>query len=41
MSKKNKKIEIKGSEITIVKSNKEDYISITDIAKYKIQKLPD
>jgi len=32
---KNKKIEIKGSEITIVKSNKEDYISITDIAKYK------
>ncbi|MCD4789211.1 MAG: KilA-N domain-containing protein [Bacteroidales bacterium] len=35
MSKKNKKIEIKGSEITIVKSNKEDYISITDIAKYK------
>ena len=30
-----KKIEIKGSKITIVKSNKEDYISITDIAKHK------
>jgi len=37
MSKKNRKIEIKGSEITILKSNKEDYISITDIAKHKNQ----
>jgi hypothetical protein len=35
MSKKNKKIEIKGKEITIVKSDNEDYISITDIAKHK------
>ena len=35
MSKKNQKIEIKGNEIAIVQSNQEDYISITDIAKYK------
>lgn len=35
MSKKKQKIEIKGSEITIVKSDNEDYISITDIAKHK------
>ncbi len=35
MGLKNKTIEIKGNEITVVKSNKEDYISITDIAKYK------
>ena len=35
MSKKNQNIEIKGNKITIVSSNKEDYISITDIAKYK------
>ena len=35
LSIKNKKIKIKGNEITIVKSNQEDYISITDIAKYK------
>ena len=35
MSKKNKKIEIKGSEITIITTDKQDYISITDIAKYK------
>ena len=30
-----KKIEIKGSEIAIVTSSNEDYISITDIAKHK------
>jgi KilA domain-containing protein len=35
MSKKKQKIEIKGNEITIVKSDNEDYISITDIAKHK------
>jgi hypothetical protein len=35
LNKKNKKIEIKGSEITIITTNKQDYISITDIAKYK------
>ncbi len=35
MSKKKQKIEIKGNEITVVKSDNEDYISITDIAKHK------
>lgn len=35
MNKKNRKIAIKGSEIAIVESNREDYISITDIAKHK------
>jgi len=32
---KNKKIEVKGNEITIFKGDNEDYISLTDIAKYK------
>ncbi len=35
MNKKSKKIEVKGNEITIVRSDNEDYISITDIAKHK------
>ena len=35
MSKKNKKIEVQGSEITIIATNEQDYISLTDIAKYK------
>ena len=35
MSKENRKIEVKGSEITIIKSDREDYISITDIARHK------
>lgn len=35
MSKKNRKIEVKGSEITVVSVNEQDYISLTDIAKYK------
>jgi len=30
-----KKIEVIGKEIEIVQNKKEDYISITDIAKYK------
>jgi len=32
---KNKKIEVKGNDITIVKFSDEDYISLTDIAKHK------
>ena len=32
---KNKKIEVKGTQITIYKIEKDDYISLTDIAKYK------
>ncbi len=33
--KKNRKIEVKGSEITVVQNLKQDYISLTDIARYK------
>lgn len=32
---KNKKIEVKGTEITIFKGETEDFISLTDIARYK------
>jgi hypothetical protein len=32
---KNKKINVQGSDITIVQNNTHDYISLTDIAKYK------
>ncbi|NLJ08541.1 MAG: KilA-N domain-containing protein [Sphingobacteriales bacterium] len=32
---KNSKIEVKGTEITILKSENDDYISLTDIAKHK------
>ena len=35
MSKKNKKIEVQGSEITVISTNEQDYISLTDIAKHK------
>ncbi len=35
MNKKNKKIEVKGNEIAVVTANEQDYISLTDIAKYK------
>ncbi len=35
MRKKNTKIEVKGREITVVSVNEQDYISLTDIAKYK------
>ncbi len=35
MVKKNKKIEVKGSEIVVVSVNEQDFISLTDIAKYK------
>ena len=35
MSRKSRKIEVVGSEITILKSDQEDFISITDIARHK------
>jgi hypothetical protein len=35
MSKKNKKIDVKGLEVTIVTQEKSDFISLTDIARYK------
>ena len=33
--KKNKKIHVQGSEIAVFKSEEQDYISLTDIAKFK------
>ena len=33
--KKNKKINVQGSEIAVSRSEEQDYISLTDIAKYK------
>ena len=35
MSKKNKKIEVKGISVAIVHQQQDDYISITDIARFK------
>ncbi|MGM0479785.1 MAG: hypothetical protein ACQERC_11230 [Bacteroidota bacterium] len=32
---KNKKIEVQGTEISIFKGERDDYISLTDIARYK------
>ncbi len=39
--KKNQKIEVVGTKITIVSSEKEDYISLTDIARHKDSKHTD
>lgn len=41
MSKKNKKIEVKGTVITITSSEMSDYICLTDIARYKNEKRTD
>jgi len=41
MNKKNKKIEVKGLAITIVSQQTDDYISITDIARFKDPKRTD
>ncbi|MEX0906169.1 MAG: KilA-N domain-containing protein [Balneolaceae bacterium] len=38
---KNKKIEVQGTAITIYKGEKEDFISLTDIAKHKDSKHTD
>ena len=40
MSKKNSKIEVKGVVVGFTKTQQEDYISITDIAKYKNPDAP-
>lgn len=32
---KNKKLHVQGSEITVFQAEKQDYISLTDIAKHK------
>jgi len=35
MNKKNKQIDVKGISVSIFQTNKDDYISLTDIAKSK------
>ena len=35
-----KKIEVIGREITVIRAKKEDFISLTDIAKYKNPDAP-
>ncbi|MCF6288118.1 MAG: KilA-N domain-containing protein [Proteobacteria bacterium] len=40
MNKKNKKIEVKGLNISYIQAKQEDFISLTDIAKYKNPKAP-
>ena len=35
MNKKKQKIEVQGNEIAVITPNEQDYISLTDIAKYK------
>ena len=40
MSKKNTKLEIKGVEVTFAQTHQEDFICITDIAKYKNPDAP-
>ncbi len=37
MAKKNKSIEVQGTEITVSKNVKQDFISLTDIARHKDQ----
>ena len=37
---KNKKIEVKGTEIVVYSKNNDDYISLTDIARFKNSKEP-
>lgn len=37
---KNKKIEVKGTEITILRGDSEDFISLTDIARSQPAPLP-
>ncbi|NLY81847.1 MAG: KilA-N domain-containing protein [Clostridiales bacterium] len=41
MKPKNKKIDVQGREVVINTVNNEDYISVTDIAKYKDEKRTD
>jgi hypothetical protein len=41
MNRKNKKIEVQGTEITIFSHAKDEYISVTDIARFKDQKRTD
>ena len=40
MSKKNTKIEVKGVEVAFTQIHQEDFVCITDIAKYKNPDAP-
>ena len=40
MSRKNKKIDVAGTKVAVVQKNNEEYVSITDIAKYKNPNAP-
>jgi len=40
MSKKNHKVDVAGTQITIIRNNQREYISITDIAKHKNPDAP-
>ena len=41
MGEKNMKIEVQGTEITILSHEKDDYICLTDIARFKDPKRTD
>jgi len=41
MSGKNQKITVRGSQVTVINQRDEDYISLTDIARYKASKRTD
>ena len=41
MNKKNTKIAVKGTKVTVIKNIEQDYISLTDIAKHKNADRPD
>jgi hypothetical protein len=41
MVKKNQKIEVKGTEITVSRNDQQDFISFTDIARHKEQSRTD
>jgi len=41
MTQKNRKIEVQGTEITIVSHTKDEYLSVTDIARFKDSKRTD
>ncbi len=40
MSKKNKKIKVRGIEVAFTRAKQEDFICITDIAKFKNPEAP-
>jgi len=41
MAKNTKKINVSGTEITLIQDDIEEFVSLTDIAKYKNPEAPD